>query len=206
MQRAAGVQNPSVEYAVYTLEKHDIDAINTIAEIRTLYPNKPIVAWQSNWKERAYQTTPEQYEQHIGGPHRDIPRIINALKNDCVLLEAGLPDGITQHDGRAANSETFSQTASLLKFCDWFIGAEGGLSNLAAGVGTRCIITTCFIQQVYGRLGHVKQIEHPQMGPAVYFPNAGHIHLEPFITDDEVIEQIRTNIDYKLYDTQTTHF
>lgn len=196
MQEQAGVRNPSVEYEVYTLEKYDREAKAELEGMAHNYPFRPVVAWQANWKERAYDTRIEMLLEtpKRGGPHRDIDNILVELCKDFTMYRVGLESGIVQHDPRAADAESFARTASIIKYCDWMIGAEGGLTNLAAGVGTKCIITTCFIHQVYGKFGFVKQIDNPQMGPKVYFPNAGHVHLEPFIPDSEVLKQIRDHI------------
>ena len=64
------------------------------------------------------------------------------------------------------------------------------LSNLAAGVGTKTIITGDFVHQLYGPNGVLRKIEEPKLGPKYYFPESGHVTLNPFLTDDEVAEQI----------------
>jgi hypothetical protein len=135
----------------------------------------------------------------FGGAHRDTEKIIWFLSEryNLSVIPIGLANGIAsttreaQHDG---DNPTFSDIVDQIKACDYFIGSEGGLSNVAAGVGTKCIITTDFIEQLYGRNGVIRQIERPAMGPATYFPEAGHIHLDAFLTDEEVATAIYTHI------------
>lgn len=198
-QEAAGVQNPTTEFDVYTVSEYDESVQSQIDAIRE--PNKPVVAWLANWRDRAYATTLEMYWQRIGGPHRDIDKIIVELQKEFTMIEVGLPNGVSQLTQTAMDPNQYAFTASIIKACDWMIGAEGGLTNLACAIGTRTIITTCFIEQLYGRNGHVKQIPLPQMGPAVYYPSGGHTHLAPFISDDEVAQEIKriikTNDSYK---------
>ena len=189
LQEAAGITNPTLGYQVYTVPEYDSQAAEQIGHARHEL-GKKVIAWQSNWKERAYATTKEQNESHIGGPHRDIEFIVSELAKTFTLYEVGLTNGIDQRDPRAADYHSYARTASIIKQCDWFIGSEGGLSNLAAGVGTKCIITTDFIYQVYGENGFVKQIKYPRMGPCTYFPKGGHVHLYPWLRDAEVVQCI----------------
>ena len=93
--------------------------------------------------------------------------------------------------GGIISSGMYGMTASIIKACDYMIGAESGLINLAAGVGTKTIITGDFVHQLYGYNGVLKKIQEPKLGPEFYFPNAGHVSLDPYLTDDEVITQMR---------------
>lgn len=57
---------------------------------------------------------------------------------------------------------------------------------------TKCLIVT------YGFFGDIifassiadKFKEEPMLGPKNYFPDAGHITLDPYLTDNEVFESI----------------
>lgn len=190
-QAAAGIEDQSTEFPVYTVPAFDIRAKEMVDELRQAH-GKKIIAWQVNWDYRAYQCTPALLANRIGAPHRDIASVIRELDKDYIMVPIGFDRSITQFDPLAANAEGYAKTASVVKYCDYFIGSEGGLSNLAAGVGTKCIITTDFIQQLYGPNGHVKQIANPQMGPAVYFPNGGHTHLDPCIPDADLAPTIKS--------------
>ena len=78
----------------------------------------------------------------------------------------------------------------MIKACDWFIGAEGGLANLASGVGTKTIITGDYVHQLYGWNGVIENNQEPKLGPKYYFPE-GHYTLDPYLTDEEVIKTIK---------------
>lgn len=198
-QEAVGIKNPSLEFDVYTVPEYDEAAKTQLEAIRR--PGTQLVAWLAGWKDKAYATTPEMYWKKIGGPHRDIDKIIVNLEKEFTMIPVGLPCGVSQTTTAAMDPHAYAFLASVIKSCDWMIGAEGGVTNLSCAVGTKTIITTCFIEQVYGRNGHVKQIPLPQMGPAVYYPNGGHTHLAPFISDDEVTEEIKrvihNNLSYR---------
>ncbi len=77
-----------------------------------------------------------------------------------------------------------------MKFCDAFVGTDGGLATIAAGVGARTIITGDFNLQLYGWNGVIRKIKEPKLGPIHYFPNEGHVVLDPYLTDEEVAAHI----------------
>ena len=79
--------------------------------------------------------------------------------------------------------------ASLMKYCDAFLGTDGGLATIAAGVGTKTIITGDFNLQLYGWNGVIKKIKHPKLGPYEYFGEP-HIVLDPYLNDNEIINNI----------------
>jgi hypothetical protein len=190
-QAAAGIEDQSVEYEVYTSIQHDLSAhmLRDDIEMKAGKGAK-IIGWQKNWEWRAYQCTPETLRNGIGAPHRNIEKVIKELQDHYIMLDVGFDRHVDTTAPVAQNPVLYSRTASLIKMCDWFIGAEGGLSNLAAGVGTKCIITTDFIEQNYGPNGRIRKCNPPMMGPATYFPDAGHVHLDPCITDDDIAPEI----------------
>jgi len=81
--------------------------------------------------------------------------------------------------------------ASILKHCDYFIGAEGGLANIAYAVGTKTILTSDFVHQLYGPNGVLQKLNEPKLGPRYYgsSPNM-HVDLDPYLTDEEVVSNI----------------
>ena len=114
------------------------------------------------------------------------------------MYSVGFPNG-TPNDlfvpmGGLLAAGTYSNTASIIKACDFMIGGESGLINLAAGVGTKTIITGDWVHQLYGWNGCIKKIKEPKLGPEFYFPNDGHISLDPFLTDKEVVTKMRSII------------
>lgn len=198
-QLTAGVKNPSSEYKIYTQPEFDIIAKDLILDLKSKY-NKPVVAVMSNWEPKTYIFTKEQYKQGIdvpnlgyGGAHRNTQLIIDKLQEHFILYPVGV-ENLNQYNTLSideVDQKSLLFEASILKYCDAFIGTEGGLCNLAAGVGTKTIITGDFVHQLYGWNGVLKKIEDPKLGPEKYFPKEfGHVTLDPYITDEEVAKEI----------------
>jgi hypothetical protein len=198
MQAAGGIENQSLEFDVYTLPQFDATAAEMVYTLRTKYDDTKavkVVAYQVDWAWKAYQCTPESLASGIGAPHRNTDHIIHELCLRYEMLPIGFDRSISQHHPEAADCKKFAMAASLIKMADFFVGAEGGLSNLACAVGTRCIITTDFMEQNYGPHGLVRPHETIAMGPATYYPNDGHVHLNPFLTDQQIVDEITQVID-----------
>ncbi len=198
MQASAGIEDQSLEFDVWTVPEFDelakshVQRIKEeVPEIRKDMPNIKVVAYQVDWSWRAYQCTPQTLVDGIGAPHRDMEKIVHYLSTFFYMKPLGFDRHIPSSHPDAQDPARFAKTASVIKACDWFIGAEGGLSNLAAAVGTKCIITTDFIYQNYGPNGRVRKCDPPMMGPAVYYPNAGHVHLDPCTTDENIAHTIK---------------
>ncbi|HPM21225.1 MAG TPA: hypothetical protein PLY35_08245 [Thermotogota bacterium] len=195
-QKQCEVINIDSYYKIYTNESIDSYVYYNIKEIKK---TKKIICWLSNWEERSFLFTEEQYKigkdvpnLGYGGSHRNINYIINELtKNkDLFLIEVGKPNGYDQRNTDIFTVSEYSITAALLKNADVFIGAEGGLCNLAAGVGTRTIISGDFIHQLYGWNGVIEKNNEPKLGPKYYFQNHNHITLNPYLTDSQLTEEI----------------
>lgn len=186
LQWYCGVTKPRTEFDVYTIPHYDELAKEEIDKLRKEQgkgKTRTVIAWQRNWEYKAYQCTPETVANGIGAPHRNIDEVIEFLSRKYVMIPVGFDRHVDSKASVAQNSALYNLTASIIKRAHWFIGSEGGLSNLAAAVHTRSIITTDFIMQNYGPNGRVRQISKPMMGPAVYYPDFGHSHLSPYITD-----------------------
>jgi hypothetical protein len=203
-QRIAGVQQPSPDFTVYTDPVYDLETQQRFAEIKS--SGMPIVAIMDNWQPKAFGFTKEEYDLGInvpylgyGGRLRDIPKIVSALQEKYVTVMVGAPEGVTQFDTSINTNiaaRTLIEEASVLKYCDYFVGAEGGLANLAAGVGCKTILTSDFVHQLYGYNGVIRKIPEPKLGPRYYF-STGHIDLDPYLTDDEVISAYTQHIESK---------
>jgi hypothetical protein len=185
----------SPEFEIYTNKLLD----NYVSYMFKNKGNKKIVAYLSNWEERSFLFTEEEYQRGIdvpnlgyGGKHRDINYIISqlSLRDDLHLIEVGKPNGSSSTNTDLASVSEYSLTASIIKNCDYFIGAEGGLTNLAAGVGTKTIITGDFIHQLYGWNGVIEKCNEPKLGPKYYFEEENHITLNSYLTDQQVVEKI----------------
>jgi len=200
-QKFAGVRNPTPGYKVYTDFDYDVffQAQMNAGE-HPFDPNKKFIAVMRNWKEKTYRFTREQYDNAIdipprgyGGKHRTVEYIVDKLEEKFNIIFVGFEQDVSQFQTQYIEDESplsILFQASILKMCHAFIGTEGGLANLAAGVGTKTILTGDFIHQLYGPKGVLKQIDEPKLGPKYYFPNSGHVVLDPFLTDEEVVEQI----------------
>ncbi len=203
-QLIAGVTNVSPSFTVYTSETTDAKMNAFVTEIRDK-TDKKIIAWMSNWKQKAFRFTEQEYffgqndPQGLTGygrENRNIEKIIEELSNEYYMIPVGVPQQFSQFDtvNGIEGFRTFSEEASLLKYCDYFIGTEGGLANLAAGVGCKTILTHEFVWQCYGPRGTVRPLKDgPQLGPVYYFPK-GHMYLPLYKTDEEIITLIKDAI------------
>lgn len=201
-QQSIGIDNPSAFYQVYTEPSYDQIAEKLVNNLRT--EDKKVIAVMSNWEPKTYRFTPEQYEAGVdvpnlgyGGSHRNVSTILRSLQKDFVMIEVGMPSNISQASTTTLGDDhqkSILFEASVMKYCDAFVGTDGGLATIAAGVGTRTIITGDFNLQLYGWNGVLKQILEPKLGPVHYFPDGGHVVLDPFYTDEEVVEAIRKEL------------
>lgn len=201
-QVAAGVHRPDTEFQLYTEPEYDRIAkeyINT-----TYNNNKKTIAVMNGWEAKTYIFTKEEYERGIdvpnfgyGGKHRNIDWIVQMLGEHFNILEVGMPTTVSQTQTSTIpdeDSRSLLFECSLMKYCDAFVGTEGGLCNLAAGVGTRTIITGDFVHQLYGWNGVLRKIKQPKLGPINYFPYSNHVELDPYLTDKEVAQQVVDSI------------
>jgi hypothetical protein len=189
------IPNPTPEFKVYTNPSLDQYVKHLFEPIK----DKKIVAWLSNWEERTFGLTPEEYTLGVnipnlgyGGRRRNTSHIIEQLEKNLniYLIEVGKPNGTNQLEFDLSTVSEYSLTASIIKNCDYFIGAEGGLANLASGVGTKTILTGDFVHQLYGWNGVIEKCEEPKLGPKYYFGEENHKVLDPYLTDDQVVESI----------------
>jgi len=201
-QLVAGVENHTPDFQVYTNKSYDYLVSKNLNLYRT-GSGKLLVAYMSGWKEKAFSFNKDQYEKGVnipylgyGGKLRDTDYILSELsKDDCItLVSVGMPPGYNVREADFTNTAEYSMQASFLKHCDYFIGAEGGLCNLAAGVGTSTIITGDFVHQLYGWNGVIKKIKEPKLGPKYYFNNDKHVTLDPYLTDKQVVLEIKNII------------
>jgi len=192
MQLMCGVSNPTPQFYVHTnpeLDKLVWDEYN----VKT----GTVVAIMNGWKEKSFLYSKEQYARGIdvpnlgyGGSHRNTDYITGMLEQKYSSIRVGPTGNVNQYSFEY-NGPSLDLTASILKYCDVFIGAEGGLANLAYAVGTKTIITGDFVHQLYGPNGVIQKLDEPTLGPKYYGDVEGkHITLDPYLTDKEVLEQI----------------
>jgi hypothetical protein len=200
-QRQCGIKNVSSEYEIYVNPAIDILINNSLDVYKS--NKKILVACQINWEEKSFLFSEDEYKKGIdvpnlgyGGKRRDINFIVNKLSDEknIVLIPVGKPNGYNQLSGDISCVTELTFATSIIKNCDYFIGSEGGLSNIAAGVGTKTIITGDFVHQLYGWNGVIEKNEEPKLGPKYYFPEFGHVTLNPYISDEQVVQYIKNNI------------
>lgn len=198
MQLLCGVKNPSPTFYVHTNPELDKLVNDSYGEKTGL-----VIGIMSNWKERSFRFTREQYDRAInipdlgyGGARRDTDWIVQQLESKYNTIVVGTSGNVNQfvvnHEG-----PSLDLTASILKYCDVFVGAEGGLANLAFAVDTDTILTSDFIHQLYGPKGVIQQVEKPMCEPIHYGGSNTHINLDPYLTDEEVLSQIIQHLDNK---------
>lgn len=196
-QQLAGVKNWSSEYVTYTQPEFDKVAEDYINELKQ-ESGKPVLGVMSNWESKTYLFTEEQYKQGIdvpnlgyGGAHRDVAYIVSELEKHFTIIPLGVghlnqQDTIYMED---EDTKSLLFEASLMKYCDAFVGTDGGLATIAAGAGTRTIITGDFNLQLYGWNGVIKKLKQPRLGPYEYFGDP-HIVLDPYLDDKQVVQSI----------------
>lgn len=201
-QKYCGVKNSSPEYKIYT----DPDLDESVKyELGLINPNKDkVIGYVANWKNLTIKYTRDEYENglknisqimsHTQTNTRDIEYILNELNKEHILIPLGYDHSVTQYHTGLDSTSTYTNTASIIKACDLVIGQEGGMTNLAAGTGVKCIITTDFMHALYGPKGIMKQFSEVKLGPANMFPDSNHIHLDPFVTDEDIIKTIKNEI------------
>jgi hypothetical protein len=194
-QSQCGISDSSSDFKIYTNAVLD----EYVRHLLLPAKNKKIVAWLSNWEERSFIFSKDEYRIGrdvpgfgYGGKHRDINKVIRQLqhRDDLYLIEIGKPNGHDQKLTDIFSVSEYTLTASILKNCDYFIGAEGGLANLASGIGTKTILTGDFVHQLYGWNGVIEKCDEPKLGPKYYFDDNDHYVLDPYLTDDEVVLNI----------------
>lgn len=200
-QQLCGVKEPSSEIKVWTVPEYDEKAITLINDLKQ-GSDKKVIAWQMSWDEKAYRYTEEEYWTRMGNfqtgcgtQNRNISWMINELSKHFIMIPVGVPKTLTQFFTAEYQHEyrSFAEEASVLKHCDYFIGNEGGMANLASAVGCKTILTYEFTWQLYGPRGIMRQFEHgPKLGPVHYFTN-GHTYLPLYKSDEELVSII-TNL------------
>jgi len=199
-QRHCNILNTSPEFKVYT------DSAFTQGvkyELGIHNPNRlKVVGYVANWQNSTITYTEEEYARGLLNPHsilshthtntRNTQYIVDELSKEYLLIPLGYDSSITQYHGALETVADYTNQASIIECCDLVIGQEGGMTNLAAGVGTRCAITTDFMNALYGTRGVMRQLDQVQLGPKSLFPNRDHIHFSPYDTDEYIINTIKS--------------
>lgn len=116
---------------------------------------------------------------------RDVDGLVNELSSFADVRWVGLnPD----KDSKKGKNISLVKDASLIYNADLFIGTEGGLLWVAAGLGKQCVYFTEYILDMDKSI----QRGHPCMvlGSRHHFPDASHIDLPAYCSNDYVVKTI----------------
>lgn len=187
-QKACGIINTNTEFNI-TPPKNKVKV------------EGQIIAYQGDWDYRRWAISPEEIKARRFNTTGLVPYFrstrpdtmskvlhdlmvahptFNFVKIDPFLMEPKDPRGYS------LSPELYYVYASIISQAKLFLGAEGGLCNLAAGLGIRSIITTDHLHMMFGETGVMSQCSNIQLGPEKLFPNMGHVNLDPFMTNDEI--------------------
>ncbi|NTV02694.1 MAG: hypothetical protein HGB04_07930 [Chlorobiaceae bacterium] len=164
MRRIAGCE-PLPQYRLLLTEAQ-------IGMTREALPkDRPVIAVARDSYKRAYG--------------RDVDRLVAALSAFAEVRWVGLsPD----KDSKQGKHASLIRDASIISNSDLFLGPEGGLLWVAAGVGTRCVYFTEHIMEIDRNIkrGHPSRV----IGSKHHFPGGSHIDLPPYCSNDQVVKTI----------------
>lgn len=168
IRRIAGC-TPMTEYSLF------LGSEKAIAD--TKYQSRPVITISRDLYKRAYG--------------RDIDNLIVQLKTLGEVQWVGLPYAKNSKHGKA--SGLLGDAMRILKG-DIFIGPEGGLLWLAAGIDKPCIYFTENIVEV-AKQNNIQNLDHV-LGSKNHFPNkAIYFALPPYCSNEEAVNTTRNVLD-----------
>lgn len=216
-QQIANIKNFDDTFEIFTTNILDYSIKKSMHELVKInyWEDKPIkVCYVMDWDRKSFLFTEEEYSRASGGEdgtgygtgRRKVNDIIKPLINntEVILFAIGIESKDSKNFPSINSSSKFTFTASLIKNSDYVIGPEGCLTNMSSALGVKTIITTDYIHQMFGPKGihwqqtggNTNELETriPFLGPNRYFPDECHIHLSPYLTDEEVGQTILEEI------------
>jgi hypothetical protein len=196
-QRLIGIESPTTTFKVYTTPSVDEYVAETINVIReNLSPDQKILYIPYNWDVKAFRFTKGEYlrgryqrPRDAEIPKRDIQKILDSLSQQHYIIFGGLPHGNPQN-GSDSLQKSLAIEASVIKHVDWYVGPEGGLLNIAGGLGTKTIYNWDWVHHLYGPNGIIKKCDPPMLGPANMFGSETNWAIDPYVTDEELFQNI----------------
>lgn len=200
-QISCGITNLSTEFDLHVDLKSDLDA-------KDLIKDKKIITYQGDWNDRFWKITDvECYSKMFDMTHvRPFYKTTNPGNIEYVLelVKKARPDYIyipispysgsenysTDPRGYSTDIVEYQKKAALIKNSKFFLGAEGGLTNLSSGLGTRTIYTTCHMERMFGKQGVISRCDNIQLGPEKLFPKGNHKAIDPYASPEEVAQTI----------------
>lgn len=194
-QQMCGIKSFDDTFEIFTNQTSDYAIESSMKELIEIdYWNSDIIkiCYVMDWDRKSYLL--DDYDDIPNT--RNTHSILECLKNDdkIILFAIGIESRDSKNFPSINSSSKFCFTASLIKNSDYVIGPEGCLTNMSAALGVNTIITTDYIHYTYGPNGtktdKTKQYTEPFLGPLKYFPTGNHIHLDPYLSDREVGEEV----------------
>ena len=212
-QRMCGIEDYDDTFEVFTNPQLDYSirrSMEQLTEIGDWDEDLIKIGYQVDWDRKSFLFTEEEYYRAEGGDDgtgygtgkRNVFDIINCMEVSpkVMLFALGQDEKVSQKYPSLNSTSKFSFTASLMKNCDYVVGGEGCLTNISSALETKTIITTDYIYQMFGPKGiHWQQGGGDEnklesrtafLGPCSYFPNMGHVHMNPFLNDHETGQEI----------------
>lgn len=194
-QQMCGIKSFDDTFEIFTNQTSDYAIESSMKELIEIdYWKSDIIkiCYVMDWDRKGYLLDDSNERPNTRNAHS----ITEPLKtNDKIMLFAiGIESRDSKNFPSINSSSKFSFTASLIKNSDYVIGPEGCLTNMSSALGVNTIITTDYIHYTYGPKGtktdKAKQYTEPFLGPLKYFPTGNHIHLDPYLSDREVGEEV----------------
>lgn len=167
-QKACGVENPTTEFDLSYPVSTEI--IQEGRDQRFYSRVRKVIGVCQTWKQAdESQRDVEELEEELGGYAFSIIKIGST---------------ISQHEG-ANQVDKYLEMAQLMQVCDFVVGAEGGLLNLAAGLGVPTICATDFSYALFGPNGKLYQYDDylKRITPSAFFDRV-HTNLDHRLTNN----------------------
>lgn len=174
-QRHCGVSNPTTEFNIDVPVEYKKHILNGLG--KTLFNGKKNIGLCATWKMK------HEVLFDVGPLAAKLSKYYNVFP---------IGRAISQYEG-ANDVNGYIQSAALCSFMDYVVGAEGGLTNLAAGMGTNVIYTTDFTYFLFGPEGRLYKYDNPleRIGPLAFFPTRNHVALDKDLDYNYLDEAIR---------------
>ncbi|EAT59219.1 glycosyltransferase family protein [Chlorobium ferrooxidans] len=116
---------------------------------------------------------------------RDVDALVAALSHIADIHWVGLSQ---EMDSKKGKNVSLVRDASLICHSDLFVGPEGGLLWVAAGLGTRCVYFTEHIAEISknSQKGDPANV----LGCRNHFEDSSHIDLPAYCSNDFVVKKI----------------
>ncbi len=137
--------------------------------------SKPVITFARDTEKRAYG--------------RDISDLLKRLSLHADIEWVGLDPKLSSKKGK---NKALILDAIKISQSDIFVGPEGGLLWLAAGLGKKCIYFSEHIQELAKKIG--RGIPTLCLGSTRHFPNGNHIELPAFCSTEIAAETIIQNL------------